>query len=84
MFADIFFTAFPTYRVVIKLIVSTIFALEAVQTGLTTHDAYQAFVLKFGDPLALETIRMSWFSVPVSTGISEYVVCVRSRFLTRE
>jgi hypothetical protein len=68
---DIFFTAFPTDKTIHKLIVYTIFTLEVVQTGLTTHDAYQVFVLRFGQPVGLVTIRNSWFTVPISTGISE-------------
>lgn len=69
----IFFTAFPADKAAYKLIVYLLLVLEIIQTGLTTHDAYQAFVLEYGNPLALERIRMNWFSVPVATGIIGFI-----------
>ncbi|KAJ3571476.1 hypothetical protein NP233_g3727 [Leucocoprinus birnbaumii] len=69
----IFFTAFPADKAPYKFMVYLLFILEVIQTALTTHDAYRAFVLDFGDPVSLETVRTAWFSVPVATGMIGFI-----------
>lgn len=51
-----------------------VFIFEVVQTTLLTYDRYLTFVTMFGDPLGPETIRTSWFSVPILCGVRKWIV----------
>ncbi|KAF9450223.1 hypothetical protein P691DRAFT_774106 [Macrolepiota fuliginosa MF-IS2] len=64
-----YYTEFMHDWAVHKLLVHVVFILEIVQTIVMTHNRYETFVLRFGDPLASETIQMTWFVVPVLCGI---------------
>ena len=69
--ADIYYQAFPEDRIISKVLVISLFALETVQAVVVAHDAFVTYVSGFGDLDALAHTHLSWLSVPVISGIGQ-------------
>ncbi|KAF9564534.1 hypothetical protein CPC08DRAFT_705273 [Agrocybe pediades] len=65
-----YYLAFPKDRLIAKIIVYTVFVLEAAQTTLVSCDVFMAISSSFGDEIALDKIRNYWISIPISGGLS--------------
>ncbi|KAF7343784.1 hypothetical protein MSAN_01959400 [Mycena sanguinolenta] len=69
-----FHTRFPNDRGWIKILVYTVFPLEMLQTGVSTHYAYWVLVLGWGNTAFLEILPWSCLATPVFTGITAALV----------
>ena len=80
-FKDLYYTAFPNDRRILKSIVFTMLLLETVQTVVLSQDTIRDFIIGFTDPSAFNAIDKAWFSIPLMTGMSAYVY-FRGKFKT--
>ncbi|KAJ7136918.1 hypothetical protein C8R44DRAFT_869012 [Mycena epipterygia] len=64
-----FHTRFPNEQRWIKMLVYTVFPLELVQTGVSSHYAYWVLALGWGNTAALEILPWSCLATPIFTGI---------------
>ncbi|KAJ6604368.1 hypothetical protein DFH09DRAFT_307436 [Mycena vulgaris] len=64
-----FHICFPRESTAIKALVYTIFLLECVQTGITSHFAYSILVTGWGDPSVFVKLPWSSLATPIFTGI---------------
>ncbi|KAJ6604365.1 hypothetical protein DFH09DRAFT_307289 [Mycena vulgaris] len=53
-----FHICFPRETAAIKALVYTIFLLECVQTGITSHFAYSILITRWGDPSVF--VKLPW------------------------
>ncbi|KAJ7474320.1 hypothetical protein FB451DRAFT_1558474 [Mycena latifolia] len=65
-----FHTCFQKERAAIKALVYTIFLLEVVQTGITSHFAYSILVTGWGNPTIFGKLPWSSLATPIFTGIT--------------
>lgn len=70
-FEDFYYVAFPDDRLILKLAVFLELMLETVQTVAVTHDVFVFFTT---DPLVINQIGSSWYSIPLLTGLSACVL----------
>lgn len=70
---DCYYSAFPTDRRVIKIVVFVILLLEAVQSAALTHCTFQSLITGFADPSLLNVVGTLWCSIPLITGLSAYM-----------
>ena len=49
--------------------VYAIFLIETAQTVLITHDAFDAYVMSFGDLNELDTMQNEWLAVPLISAV---------------
>ncbi len=68
---DFYYMAFPNDRLILKLVVFLELMLETVQTVAVTHDVFVFFTT---DPLVINQIGSSWYSIPLLTGLSAWVL----------
>lgn len=68
---DTYYSAFPRDRVLLKVLVYGVFALEVIQTILTTRDAFGIFATGLRDLRALANVRLLWLSIPILGGVGE-------------
>ena len=68
---DIYYRAFHDDRVIRKVLVVWIFALETLQTAVVAHDAFVTYASGFGSLAALEHTHLAWLSVPVLSGVGQ-------------
>jgi len=79
--------SFPKERVRqswIARLVYTIFLLDTIQVLMTTHHAWYALIVGWGDTRALYDPAGSWIAVPLFTSISMSQDCERRMVLMRE
>ncbi|KAJ6604363.1 hypothetical protein DFH09DRAFT_1122428 [Mycena vulgaris] len=69
-----FHICFPRETAAIKALVYTIFLLECVQTGITSHFAYSILVTGWGDPGVFVKLPWSSLATPIFTGITSATV----------
>lgn len=55
-----------------KLQVYGVLLLEFIQSGVVAHDVIMALAPSLGDLNAVDSLHTTWFSIPVSGGISQY------------
>ncbi|KAK7034667.1 hypothetical protein VNI00_012309 [Paramarasmius palmivorus] len=65
----LYYTAFPKDPLKFKVLVYFIYILDVVQTIMFTHDAFERFVYGFGNPLAVISPNLLWFSSPFIDGL---------------
>ena len=53
----------------------TLYFLETIQTILATYDAFKTFGAGWGKSESLSSTQISWFSIPVMGGVSEFFLC---------
>ncbi|KAK7056365.1 hypothetical protein VNI00_002919 [Paramarasmius palmivorus] len=75
----LYYTAFPGDQKKFKVLVYLIYSLDAMQTIMLTHDAFQRFVYGYGDLQALGRVNLLWFSLPLLDGLGK---CSLLRWLT--
>ncbi|KAF5350970.1 hypothetical protein D9756_008254 [Leucocoprinus leucothites] len=63
----------PKDKLVYKVIVYGIFLLENAQTATLTYGVYDSLIIHFGDPIAAESVQLTWFAVPLCSGIISFV-----------
>ncbi len=66
----LYYSAFPKDYRTLRLIVLLQPVLETVQTIMITHDLYQAIIFGFENPLLVNEVGTTWFSVPLLTALS--------------
>ena len=71
-YLDVYYISFPKDKRLPKLIVSSCYILELLQTVLSTRDAFRNFGTGWGNMEDLDTVGWLWFSVPVLGSVSEY------------
>ncbi|KAJ7173916.1 hypothetical protein C8R43DRAFT_1102489 [Mycena crocata] len=69
-----FHICFPHEKMAIKALVYSLFLLEVVQTGITSHFAYSILVTGWGDPGVFVKLPWSSLATPIFTGITSAVV----------
>ncbi|KAJ7478220.1 hypothetical protein FB451DRAFT_1396007 [Mycena latifolia] len=69
-----FHTRFPNEQRWIKMLVYTVFPLELVQTGVSSHYAYWVLAIGWGNTTALEILPWSCLATPIFTGIEAALV----------
>ncbi|KAJ7173928.1 hypothetical protein C8R43DRAFT_976576 [Mycena crocata] len=69
-----FHICFPKEKAWIKALVYTLFVLELVQTGITSHFAYSILVTGWGDPTIFVKLPWSSLATPIFTGITSAAV----------
>lgn len=57
-----------------KIIVYGLYLLELAQSIFIIQNAYQTFVLEFGDIAVFDKIGTGWLSVPIMTTITTSIV----------
>ncbi|TCD61565.1 hypothetical protein EIP91_008256, partial [Steccherinum ochraceum] len=70
----IYFLAFRKDNRYAKGLVCLVFILELVQVILTTRDGWQIFASGWGDYQNADDVRLTWFSIPIMSGIIGCVV----------
>ncbi|ESK86404.1 hypothetical protein Moror_4955 [Moniliophthora roreri MCA 2997] len=70
----LYYLAFPKDLPLPKIIVSVVFALEFLQTVLSTRDAFLYFGYGWGNMNILNEVGLFWFSIPIVTGIVSCIV----------
>ncbi|KAF9460669.1 hypothetical protein BDZ94DRAFT_1311320 [Collybia nuda] len=65
----IYYLAFPKDRLAHKILVYGVFILETLQAVLIAHDVFASFVDGFSDFKVLTDMHLSWFAIPVLSGI---------------
>ncbi|KAI0337684.1 hypothetical protein BDW22DRAFT_856452 [Trametopsis cervina] len=65
----LYYVSFPKDKLLPKLIVTTCYTLEVLQTTLSTRDAFRNFGTGWGSMAELDTVGWLWFSVPVMGSI---------------
>ncbi|KAJ7706478.1 hypothetical protein B0H17DRAFT_1326118 [Mycena rosella] len=65
-----FHIRFPKERAAIKALVYSLFLLEVVQTGITSHFAYSILVTGWGNPNIFAKLPWSGLATPIFTGIT--------------
>ncbi|KAF5318152.1 hypothetical protein D9619_012089 [Psilocybe cf. subviscida] len=66
--------AFPKDVIYMKIIVYGLYLLELAQSIFIIQNAYQTFVLEFGDIAVFDKIGTGWLSVPIMTTITTSIV----------
>ncbi|CAL1710561.1 unnamed protein product [Somion occarium] len=61
----IYYLAFPNDRPIPKTLVAFTYAIELLQTVLSTRDAFRNFGSGWGNMIELDAVGWLWFSVPV-------------------
>ena len=69
-----YYVAFPKDRYFLKLTVFVELFLETVQTIAVTHDVFKFFTVGFTDPAVINQVGTAWYSVPLMTGLSAFVL----------
>lgn len=67
--SDIYYISFPKDRAASRIVVYSLLVIETVQVVLNTWDVFDIFAAGFGDFDNLDHIHMSWFAVPIMTGL---------------
>ena len=67
---DIYYISFPKDNYKLKLVVSSIYVLEIVQTIISTHDAFRMFSSGWGNLVEVDDIGLLWLGIPVMGVIS--------------
>ena len=71
---DMYYLAFPTDPKRNKLFVYSVFILEVIQTIIITQSAFHVFGEGYGNLAFFYSIDLTWFSVPIITGIGRYCI----------
>ena len=66
-----YYQAFPRDRIIRKVLVFTVYALEMLQTAIVTHAAFVTYASGFGNMEELAHVHILWLGVPVLDGISQ-------------
>ncbi|KAJ7119158.1 hypothetical protein C8R44DRAFT_589731, partial [Mycena epipterygia] len=69
----LYYQAFPNDRSATKWLVYIVYALELMQTIIVSHDTFATFGSGFGDVSALLDLHLTWFSVPVMSGLVAFI-----------
>ncbi|KAI0085581.1 hypothetical protein BDY19DRAFT_442111 [Irpex rosettiformis] len=75
----IYYISFPNDKRLPKIIVSSCYILELLQTVLSTRDAFRNFGTGWGNMEDLDTVGWLWFSVPV---LGSIICCMGQLFYT--
>ncbi|KAJ8096243.1 hypothetical protein PM082_011377 [Marasmius tenuissimus] len=76
----LYYLAFSRDRWTLKALAYGVLITEIVQTILITNDAFSKFGLQFTNVKGLAEMKHHWFSIPVLTSISTFVLrCVKSQ-----
>ncbi|KAF9463574.1 hypothetical protein BDZ94DRAFT_604718 [Collybia nuda] len=65
----LYYEAFPTDKLIYKLLVYGVYCAELVQTILVTQDAFDIFGYGFGDIKSATDLHHDWFTVPIMSGL---------------
>ncbi|KAF9467683.1 hypothetical protein BDZ94DRAFT_1248777 [Collybia nuda] len=68
-----YYIGFPNDKIFFKILIYVVFALETVQTAITTRDAYVIFVDSPRSVGSLGSVRTIWFSFPVIGGLVAFI-----------
>ena len=71
--------AFPKDRLVVKALAYGLYILETVQTVLATIDIFSEFATGWGNLKKLVDPHLSWLSIPIFSGISEFPMMTTKR-----
>jgi hypothetical protein len=66
---DLYYIATPKDRVLVKVFVYGLFALETAQTIIMSHDGIIFLGVEFANPAQLDLIHLAWLSVPFMESI---------------
>ncbi|KAH7909762.1 hypothetical protein BJ138DRAFT_1114709 [Hygrophoropsis aurantiaca] len=72
--AIFYYRTYPKDKLVLKLLVIILWALDTLSLALFSHGVYTYLVLDFADPLSLEDIVWSIYSEPVVTAAIALIV----------
>ena len=73
---DNYYLSFPKDPITRKVIVYSVWILEALQLALVTRDTYELFINGFGNLLGINDLRLLPLSVPILGGTSECTLLV--------
>ena len=79
-----YYLAFPTDPKRNKVFVYSVFILEVTQTIIATRSAFHVFGEGYGNLAFFYGVQLSWFSVPILTGISRHYIQNYHRMSTYE
>jgi len=81
---DMYYLAFPTDPKRNKFLVYSIFILEVMQTIIITQSAFHVFGEGYGNLAIFYSIKLTWLSVPIITGIGRHCIAKYHRISTYE
>jgi len=65
----LYYMSFPKDHPVLKCLIFGVFAVETAQTILVARDAFTIYAKGFGNLNGLESVELTWLSVPIMCGI---------------
>ncbi|KDR78731.1 hypothetical protein GALMADRAFT_137742 [Galerina marginata CBS 339.88] len=68
-----YYLAFPRDSLRSKSFVYSSYILEVIQTITITSGGFRAYGVGYGDPASFDDIRLTWFSVPLITGLVAFI-----------
>uniref|UniRef100_A0A8H8CLG8 DUF6534 domain-containing protein n=1 Tax=Psilocybe cubensis TaxID=181762 RepID=A0A8H8CLG8_PSICU len=69
----IYHTVFHHDRLVIRVLIYSVYILESLQTVLLIRDLFRNFAEGFADPESLDQIGLLWVSIPLINGIVTFI-----------